>query len=152
MISQVARLSVPMAKRKASRQRWFALLSHSPHSRLFHNVHIFCWSLFCMIKLTMFHKLDHNSASHMLASISFIPLLVLNSCGIINLGWSCLSCWKVWYNKIEVFLSFLIEHRLEKFYFEKKIKTLSLTNPQWFKIPTTTKILIMIKPIHLPPI
>jgi hypothetical protein len=90
-----------------------------PHSRLFHNAHIFWWSLFCMLKLTMCNKLDHNSASHMLASINFIPKLVLTSCGFINLGGCCLSCWKWWYNKIEVCLSFLIEYCLESFIFKK---------------------------------
>ena len=92
-----------------------ASLHFSPHSRLFYNVHIFWRSLPCMIKFTMCNKLYHKSESHILASISFIPLLVLNSCGIINLGGSCLSCWEVWYNKIEVFLSSLFEHYLESF-------------------------------------
>ena len=105
-----------------------ASLHFSPHSRLFYNVHIFWRSLPCMIKFTMCNKLYHKSESHILASISFIPLLVLNSCGIINLGGSCLSCWEVWYNKIEVFLSSLFEHYLESFILGK-LKTLSLTIP-----------------------
>ena len=36
--------------------------------------------------------------------------------------------------------------------FWEKLKTLSLTIPQWFKIPTTAKMLYMSKPIHMPPI
>jgi len=36
-------------------------------------------------------------------------------------------------SKIEVFLSFLIDHCWGCFYFGKNLKTLSLTTPQWFK-------------------
>ena len=75
--------------------------SHSPHSRLFHEVHIFCCSIFCMRKLTLCNKLDHSSASHMLAKHKFysltstqflwdhqfrrIPLKLLKKCDIIRL-------------------------------------------------------------------
>ena len=126
--------------------------SHSPHSRLFHEVHIFCCSIFCMRKLTLCNKLDHSSASHMLAKHKFysltstqflwdhqfrrILLKLLKKCDIIRLKYFFPS----W---------LMIAWRI---LFWEKLKTLSLTIPQWFKIPTKAKMLYMSKPIHMPPI